>query len=242
MHSDDRAREVRPPGRTVSGPGFLGHLGAFARRAAIFFFVVTTVSSGVIALGRPLHEAFGIGLACGFVVAIIILWAAIVHLLELIPYETGLLGRIGSTLATRWAGEEPLVTWTATLLPVRNDGDLYPARRDGGLYVGRELLFVSHDRKWAVALPDDILVKVPLSEVAAVETGEPRSLLEWVRAGTQTVEIILRNGDVIRVGVIAPRSLVSALREALRERERGREGEGASDREGERERERERTA
>jgi hypothetical protein len=221
---------VRPPGLTVSGPGFFGHVGAFARRAIIFFFAVTTVSSGFLALGRPLQQAFVIGLACGIVVALLTFLTTIVHLLELIPYETGLLDRVGSTLGARW-GEEPLVTWTATLLP---------ARRGGGLYVGREVVFVSHERRWAVALPDDVLFRAPLSDVVAVETGEPRSLREWLRAGSQTVEIILRNGEVIRLGVISPGSLVSALRDALRER--GREGarEG-NDRERGRERERERT-
>jgi hypothetical protein len=200
---------VRPPGLTVAGPGFLGHVGAFARRAFLFFFAVTTASSGLFTLGKPLREAFEIGLGCGIVVACVVVFATIVHLLELIPYETGLLDRIGSSLAARW-GEEPLVTWTATLLP---------SRRPGGLYVGSgRVVFVSHDRRWAVALPDDILLEVPLSEVADVETGTPRSLLEWVSAGSQTVEIILRNGETIRVGAIASRALVSALREALRVR------------------------
>ena len=218
---------MRPP---VSGPGCFGWFGAFARRAAIFFFVVTTVWSGVLALGKPLAEAFEIGVVCGTVVAFIVLFATIVHVFESTHYEHELLARIGASLAVRWR-EETLVRWTATLLP---------AARSGGIYVGRDLVFVSHERSRAVTFPEDILVTVPLSEIASVETGAPRSLLEWLRTGSQTVEIILRNGDVIRVGAIAPRSLASALRDALRERGREREREG-NDRERERERERERT-
>jgi hypothetical protein len=190
----------------ISGPGVLDEARSLAAWDALVFFVLTTLSSGLLALGQPLVTAFEIGLACAFAVACVTALAGFIHLAERIPYERILRARVGAGLTAAW-GVEPSVVWTAKLLE--------PSRASGGVYLGRDLRFVSHERKVGVSLVEDVLVSIPLAEIAAVETGQPRSWREWLVAGSETVEIVCTHGKTVRLGTIAPRALASAIRGAL---------------------------
>jgi hypothetical protein len=111
-------------------------------------------------------------------------------------------------LACSTSSAEARVSWTAWLL---DSGKRY----DGSVHLVRGVLrFLWHQ---AATLPvtdprGEIVLEIPVSRIAAIETEPARSLREWWSCGSPLVLVILRDGRRIRMGAHQSERLAEALR------------------------------
>ncbi len=111
-------------------------------------------------------------------------------------------------LACSTSSAEARVSWTAWLL---DSGKRY----DGSVHLVRGVLRFLWHSATAQTVTDprsEIVLELPVSRIAAIETEPARSLREWWSCGSPLVLVILRDGRRIRMGAPESERLAQALR------------------------------
>jgi hypothetical protein len=113
-------------------------------------------------------------------------------------------------LACSTSSAEARVSWTAYLL---DSGQRY----DGSLHLTRGVVrFLWHQAgPLLLDARAEIVLEVPVTRIAAIETVSAGTFREWWRAGSPLVLLILQDGRRIRFGAPESERLAGALRERV---------------------------